>query len=192
MAVERYGGPTALAFTRQKLPVLPGTAELAATGVRAGAYVLAEAHTADGTATAPRLILLATGSELSLAMEARELLTAEGVPTRVVSMPSWERFEAQPSAYRDEVLPPDVSARVSIESGVSMGWDRWVNAREGAIMAIDRFGASAPAPEIFEKFGLSGDNLAAVARGVLRGDVRGVISPDAEHAGVSLDAAEGS
>ena len=186
LAVEHHSGPTALAFTRQKLPVLPGTAELASAGVRAGAYVLAEADAADGAATTPQLILLATGSELHLAMQARELLTAEGVPTRVVSMPSWERFEAQPASYRDEVLPPEITARVSIESGVSMGWDRWVNAREGAIMAIDRYGASAPAGEIFEKFGFSGSNLAAVARGVLDGEVRGVISPAPDHHGVDV------
>ncbi len=185
LAMENQQGPTALAFTRQKLPILPGTAELARDGVRAGAYVLAEATGADGSASAPELILIATGSEVSLAMAARELLTAEGVPTRVVSMPSWERFEAQPVAYRDEVLPPNVTARVSIESGVSLGWDRWVNQREGAIMAIDRYGASAPADEIFEAFGLTVENVARVARGVRAGDVRGVISPQAEHHGAS-------
>ncbi len=146
--------------------------------------------TADGTVTAPELILLATGSELHLAMGARAALTAEGRKVRVVSMPSWERFAAQPAAYRDEVLPPAVTARVSIESGVSFGWDRWVNQREGAIIAIDRYGASAPAPEIFEQFGFTVENLAEVARGVLAGDVRGIISPDADHAGTTLDAAE--
>ncbi len=188
LAIENRAGPTAMAFTRQQLPVLPGTAELARSGVRAGAYVLAEAARIDGTVTAPTLMLLATGSELHLAMAAREVLTAEGVPTRVVSMPSWERFEAQPAVYRDEVLPPSVRARVSIESGVSLGWDRWV--RDGAIMAIDRYGLSAPAGEIFEKFGFTADHVAEVARGVLAGDVRGVISPDADHKGTTLDAAE--
>jgi transketolase len=188
LAIEHSHGPTAMTFTRQKLPVLPGTGELARAGVRAGAYVLAEAATSDGTVTAPTLILMATGSELHLAMAARDTLSAEGVPTRVVSMPSWERFEAQPAAYRDEVLPPSVCARVSIESGVSLGWDRWV--RDGAIVAIDRYGLSAPAGEIFEKFGFTADNLAEVARGVLAGDVHGVISPDADHPGTTLDAAE--
>ena len=190
LAAENQAGPTALAFTRQPLPVLPGTRELARNGVRAGGYVLAEAATTDGTVTAPQLLLLASGSELHLAMEARELLTDDGVPTRVVSMPSWERFEAQPVAYRDEVLPPSVTARVSIEAGVSMGWDRWVNAREGAIMAIDRYGMSAPAAQIFEKFGFSGANVAKVARGVLSGDVRGVVSPGSDHAGASLASVE--
>jgi transketolase len=190
LAMENRHGPTALAFTRQKLPILPGTAELARAGVRAGAYVLAEAAGADGSVTAPELILIATGSEVNLAMAARDVLTAEGVPTRVVSMPSWERFGAQPAAYRDEVLPPTVTARVSIESGVSLGWDRWVNQREGAIMAIERYGASAPADEIFEAFGLTAENVARIARGVLAGDVRGVVSPEAEHHGASKTSPE--
>jgi transketolase len=185
LAMENRHGPTALAFTRQKLPILPGTAELARSGVRSGAYVLAEATAADGSVTAPELILIATGSEVHLAMAARDELTEEGVPTRVVSMPSWERFAAQPAAYRDEVLPPTVTARVSIESGVSLGWDRWVNQRDGAIMAIERYGASAPADEIFEAFGLTAVNVARVARGVLAGDVRGIVSPEAEHHGAS-------
>ncbi len=179
-----------MVFTRQKLPVLPGTAELAREGVRAGGYVLAEATTTNGAVTAPELILLATGSELHLAMGAREALTAEGLKVRVVSMPSWERFEAQPAAYRDEVLPPDVTARVSIESGVSLGWDRYVNQRHGAIVAIDRYGMSAPAPQIFEAFGFTVENVAEIARGVLAGDVCGIISPDAEHSGTTLEAAE--
>ncbi len=190
LAVEHTSGPVAMVFTRQALPVLPGTAELARDGVRAGGYVLAEAVGANGTVTAPELILLATGSELHLAMAAREALTAEGRKVRVVSMPSWERFEAQPAAYRDEVLPPAVRARVSIESGVSLGWDRWVNQRDGAIIAIDRYGMSAPAAQIFERFGFTVERLTEVARGVLAGQINGVISPDADHAGVTLEAAE--
>ena len=109
--------------------------------------------------------------------------TAEGIRTRVVSMPSWERFAAQPVAYRDEVLPPSVTARVSIEAGVSLGWDRWVGP-EGAIIAIDRFGASAPAEQLFEAFGFTAEHVAQVARGVMTGDVRGVVSrTPLEHAG---------
>ncbi len=190
LALEHRSGPVAMVFTRQKLPVLPGTAELARDGVRAGGYVLAEAINTDGTATAPELILVATGSELHLVMGAREALTAEGHKVRVVSLPSWERFEAQPASYRDEVLPPSVTARVSVESGVSMGWDRWVDQRHGAIVAIDRYGMSAPAPQIFEAFGFSVEKVTTVARGVLAGDVRGIISPDADHPGVTLEAAE--
>ena len=180
LAIEERDGPTALAFTRQKLPILPGTAELARDGVRAGAYVLADATDADGKAAVPDLILIATGSELHLAVAARTILTGEGIRTRVVSMPCWERFEAQPEAYRDAVLPPTTTRRVSIEAGVSLGWDRWVGP-EGAMMAIDRFGLSAPAERIFEHFGFTAEHVAEVARGVLVGERRGVISPPAGH-----------
>jgi transketolase len=191
LAVENRQGPTALALTRQKLPVLPGTAELARDGVRAGAYVLAEATTSEGTVTGPELILIATGSELALAMAARDVLEADGVRTRVVSMPCWERFAAQPSAYRDQVLPPGVRARVSIEAGVSLGWERWVGNEAGAIIAIDRFGLSAPAEQIFERFGFTTENVVRVARGVLAGEIHGVISPSGEHGpGTTLQAAE--
>ena len=125
LAVERPAipgaqpGPVALALTRQKLPTLPGTPEQAREGVRRGGYVLREA--AGGT---PQLILIGTGSELQLAFSAAEPLEADGIPTRVVSLPCWERFEAQDQAYRDKVLPPDVRKRVCVEVGVSMGWER--------------------------------------------------------------------
>jgi transketolase len=180
LAVEHGGGPVALAFSRQKLPILPGTAGHAREGVRAGAYVLAEAAGPDGTAGDPDLILIASGSEVELALAARALLTAEGIRTRVVSMPCWERFAEQPAAYRDEVLPPTVTRRVSLEAGVSLGWDRWVGA-EGAIIAIDRFGLSAPAGRIFERFGFTPARVAEVARGVVAGAVRGVVSPAPGH-----------
>ncbi|CAN5715670.1 transketolase [soil metagenome] len=181
LAVEHAAGPTALAFSRQKLPVLPGTAERARRGVRVGAYILAEASDPGGTPTAPDLILLASGSELSLAVGAREALTAEGIRTRVVSMPCWERFAAQPAAYREEVLPASVTRRVSVEAGASLGWERWVG-QEGAIIAIDRFGLSAPASEIFERFGFTPEGVADVARGVMTGDIRGIVSPPPDHA----------
>jgi len=187
LAVEHRRGPTALALSRQKLPTLPGTADLARLGVRAGAYVIAEATTPDGTVTGPELILIATGSELHLAMAAREILTAEGIRTRVVSMPCWERFEAQPAAYRAEVLPPEVESRVSIEAGASLGWERWVRPDRGAIMAIDRFGLSAPAEHIFERFGFTVEHVVEVARGVRAGEVSGVIAPRPEHGGVRLE-----
>ena len=182
LAVEHRGGPVALALSRQKLPVQPGTAELARAGVRSGAYVLAEAVTVDGTVTGPELILIASGSEVALAMAVRETLTAEGVRTRVVSMPSWERFTAQPAAYRDEVLPRDVRARVSIEAGVSLGWERWVG-DGGAIVAVDRFGLSAPAEQAFERLGLTTEAVTQVARGVIAGEVRGVVSAASSHGG---------
>jgi transketolase len=170
LAVSRGDGPVALALTRQKLPTLPGTAELAREGVARGGYVLREASGSAG----PSLILIATGSELQLAFAAAETLEADGIPTRVVSLPCWERFEAQDAAYRDAVLPPTVRARVSIEIGVTLGWDRWVG-DEGAIIGLDHFGASAPAGTIFEKFGFTAERVAAVGRGVVRDGLRGRI-----------------
>jgi transketolase len=177
LAVERRHGPVALAFTRQKLPILPGTAELAGRGVRYGAYVLADAVGAEGSTVQPDLIIIATGSELHLAMAAREELTGEGIRTRVVSMPCWERFEAQSQAYRDHVLPPEVTNRLSVEAGVSLGWDRWVGP-EGSMMSIERFGASAPAADIFREFGFTPVHVAELARRVLTGRAERVVSPE--------------
>ena len=182
LAIERRDGPVALAFTRQKLPTLEGTLHRATEGVSRGAYILAHALDEEGSPAQPDLILLATGSELQLAMAAREELSAEGIRTRVVSMPCWERFEEQDARYRDRVLPPDCTKRVSIEAGASLGWDRWVGP-EGAMMAIERFGASAPAQDIFERFGFTVERTVEVARGVLTGDLRGVVSPAPDHVG---------
>ncbi len=173
LAVERPwiegagSGPVALALTRQKLPTLPGTSELAREGVRRGGYVLREA--AGGT---PQLILIATGSELQLAFHAAEALEADGIPSRVVSLPCWERFEAQDAAYRDEVLPPAVRRRVTVEAGVSLGWERWAG-DEGAIIGIDHFGASAPAGTIFREFGFTAERVAEAGRAVVRDGLRG-------------------
>ena len=167
MAIERQDGPIALALTRQKLPVLEGTAEKARDGVARGGYVL---HEAKGGA--PELILMATGSELQLAMVAGSTLEDGGIATRVVSMPCWERFEAQDQAYRDEVLPPGVRKRVSVEVGVSLGWERWVG-DEGAIIGLDHFGASAPAGTIFEHFGFTAARVADVGRRVVREGLKG-------------------
>jgi transketolase len=179
VAAERRDGPVALALTRQKLPIQPGTAKIALDGVGRGGYVLADATADDGRPTTPDLILLATGSEVSLAMDARAVLIEGGARTRVVSLPCWELFMAQPQAYRDEVLPPGVTRRVSIETGVALGWERWVG-DDGAMIAIERFGASAPYKDILEHFGFTKDNVVRVARGVLTGAVRGIVSPAAE------------
>jgi transketolase len=174
LAVERpsiagaTSGPVALALTRQKLPTLPGTAELAREGVRRGGYVLREA---EGGRT-PELILIGTGSELHLCFQAAEDLEADGVPTRVVSLPCWERFEAQDQAYRDSVLPPSVKKRVTVESGVSLGWERYAG-DEGAIIGIDHFGASAPAGTILEQFGLTEDRVTEVGWKVAREGLHG-------------------
>ena len=123
-------------------------------------------------AATPRIILIGTGSELQLAFGAAEALEADGIAARVVSLPCWERFELQDAAYRESVLPRAVRARVSVEAGVSLGWERWVG-DEGAIVGLDHFGASAPAGTIFEKFGFTVDRVVDVARGVLAGTVRG-------------------
>jgi transketolase len=171
LALERRDGPVAMAFTRQKLPTLAGTAEQAREGVRRGGYVLRPASTeVDGGA--PTLILIATGSELALATDAADMLETEGIATRVVSLPCWERFDAQDVAYRDSVLPPSARKRVTVEAGVSLGWERWAG-DEGAIVALDRFGASAPASTIFAHFGFSAEHVAEVGRGVVRDGLRG-------------------
>ena len=157
-AMQRTQGPVGLALTRQKLPVLdPKLAK----GAAQGAYILCEAS------SEPKLILMATGSEVHLAVEARTRLEAEGVPTRVVSMPCWEIFNEQTQGYRDQVLPPAVKARVSIEAGVTFGWQRWVG-DGGACIGLDHFGASAPAEILFEKFGLTVANVVATAKGLLK------------------------
>jgi transketolase len=164
VAMERAHGPTALIFSRQKLPVLEQTAAAGAEGVAKGAYILADAE-----GGAPEIILLATGSEVALAVAARGELAKQGVRARVVSFPSWELFEAQPQAYRDSVLPPDMRARLSIEAGVGQGWHRWVG-DAGDIMSIEKFGASAPYKEIYKHYGLTvGDAVERALRLLGRG-----------------------
>ncbi len=149
--------PVALALSRQKLPLLAETTSAAA-GLPRGAYVLR-----DPRDQAPALALLATGSEVSLALAAAERLDAEGIPTRVISMPSLELFAAQPADYRDAVLPPALRARLAIELGVSLGWQRWVG-EAGAVLAVDRYGASAPAEVILHQLGFTVERVVARAR----------------------------
>jgi transketolase len=152
VALEREGGPVGLALSRQKLPTLEHTS---VDGVGRGAYVLWEAEEANGL---PDLILLATGSEVHVALDAALRLDEQGVHGRVVSMPCWELFEAQGREYRDQVLPPDVKARVSVEAGVALGWERWVG-DEGDSISIEHFGASAPGATVLEKFGYTVDGV---------------------------------
>jgi transketolase len=156
--LETTNHPTALALSRQNLPVLPAEA---AGHAGQGGYVLAEAST--GT---PKLILIATGSEVALAVTARERLEAEGTPTRVVSMPCREWFDAQPEAYRTQVLPRDVKARVSVEAGIAQGW-REVVGDAGEIISIEHFGASAEGNILFEQFGFTPDRVVAAAHATL-------------------------
>ncbi len=160
-ALLNTAGPTALVLTRQKLPVLKRGLGASADGTLQGAYVLADAG-----GGAPRLILMATGSEVSLCLAARDILEREGVPTRVVSMPSLEIFARQPEDYRSGVLPPTVTARLAVEAAASFGWHRWVGTA-GDVLGIERFGASAPYERIFREFGFTADNVAARARAVL-------------------------
>lgn len=166
IAILRRHAPTALALTRQKVAVIDRQRFAPAADVRRGGYVLAEAETADGEVTTPKLILIATGSEVSLALDAREKLQGEGSPTRVVSLPCFELFEEQSKEYRDEVLPPAVTARLSIEAGVCQGWDRYVGTK-GAMICLDRFGASAPGEVALDKLGFNVENVLAHARALL-------------------------
>jgi transketolase len=160
-AIEHTDRPTALVLTRQNLPVLDRSALGDVEGVAQGAYVLAEA----GSGT-PQVVLIATGSEVPIALEARELLEAEGTPTRVVSMPCREWFEAQDASYRQRVLPPDVRARVSVEAAVALGWRDFVG-DDGECVALDHFGASAPYQILYEQFGLTAERVVAAAHSSL-------------------------
>ena len=160
VAVEAQG-PVALILSRQNLDVLDRSVLAPAGGLAQGAYVLADAEGAP--AGAPDLILIASGSEVQVALGARELLGQEGVQARVVAMPSWELFEAQPQAYRESVLPPTVTARLAIEAGVRWGWDRYVGP-QGDVVGVDRFGASAPLGVIWEKFGFTAQAVAERAK----------------------------
>jgi transketolase len=157
-AIKRQHAPTVLSLSRQKVALIDRKKYAVAKGLHKGAYVLAEAETRAGKPTTPKLMIIATGSEIGLAMEAREQLNAAGTPTRVVSMPCWEFFDAQPQKYRDEVLPPKVTARLAIEAGVSQGWHKYVGDR-GDVLAVDRFGASAPAEDVFRDYGFTVENV---------------------------------
>jgi transketolase len=185
LAILRRHAPTALALTRQKVPLIDRQVHASAEGLRRGGYVLAEAETAGergssptvregsgygtgsgGDRVTPQLILIATGSEVSLALEARAQLQQDGIPTRVVSMPCTELFEEQTQAYRDEVLPPQVTARLSIEAGVRQGWDRYVGPK-GDVVCLDRFGASAPGDVALRNLGFNVENVLTHARVLL-------------------------
>ena len=160
-ALLRKHAPTAFALSRQKVALIDRNQYGNASGSHRGAYILAEAENG-----APQLILIATGSEVGLAIEARERLQAENIPTRVVSMPCWEFFEEQSQEYRDQILPPAIKPRLAIEAGVRMGWERWIGL-EGDALTQDRFGLSAPAADVFKEFGFTVENVVAKARELL-------------------------
>ncbi|MHA1965440.1 MAG: transketolase, partial [Candidatus Thorarchaeota archaeon] len=160
IAIERTYGPTLMAFTRQKVPILDRTKYATASGLRKGAYILAD------LGENPEIILMATGSEVSLIVEAGEKLFADGVSVRLVSFPSWELFESQSQEYRDSVLPPDVRIRLAVEAGVSQGWKKWTG-DAGGIIAVDKFGKSAPSNVVFEAYGFTVENVLEKARQLL-------------------------
>jgi transketolase len=162
LAIERRHGPTLLALTRQNVPTLDRTNYAPANGLEKGAYVLAdlgEGH--------PDLILMASGSEVGLIVEAGKQLAAQALKVRLVSFPSWELFAAQSLAYRDSVLPGTIKTRLAVEAGVPMGWERWVG-EKGVLIGIDRFGASAPAETVYRELGLTVENIVARALSLVR------------------------
>jgi transketolase len=161
VALERRDGPTALILTRQKLPVLAETRRNYADTVARGAYILAE------SSGIPTLILIATGSEVSLALEARDIMAEKGTAVRVVSMPSWELFDAQPTEYQESVLPPQIRARLAIEAGVSMGWHKYVGPN-GDVIGLEHFGASAPYKVLMQRWGFTPEAVVERAMKLLK------------------------
>jgi transketolase len=153
--------PAVLVLSRQPLPTLDRTKYAPAAGVERGAYVLADAPGGH-----PEVILIASGSEVSVAVDAHENLIAEGVRSRVVSMPSWDIFEHQTQEYRDRVLPPEVTARIAIEQASTFGWERYVGAK-GRVIGMTTFGASAPLKELQRKFGFEPARVTAMAKQLL-------------------------
>ncbi|MDU0477752.1 transketolase [Staphylococcus chromogenes] len=160
-AIEAPAGPKGLALTRQNVPVLEGTKEKAVAGVKRGAYVLVEASN-----NAPEVILMASGSEVQIAVEAATILEADGTPTRVVSVPCMDWFLQQDQSYIDEILPPAVTARVSVEAGVAMPWHRFLGTH-GEAVSLEDFGASADYQKLYEEFGMTTENVVAAARRTL-------------------------
>lgn len=161
-ALEHKDGPSLIVLTRQAIPTFDRDENNSASSVANGAYILS-----DSKGKVPDLILMGSGSEVQLAMEAQDQLAQEGIDARVVSMPSWELFEAQDSAYKESIFPKAVTARISIEAGSTVGWDRWVGSK-GKAIGIDHFGASAPYEDIYENFGLTVDRLVKEARELLK------------------------
>ena len=153
MAMEYKEGPIAIILTRQNVPVIDRTRFNPANGLRKGAYILA-----DSSSAKPEIILMATGSEVHLALEVYERLRNEGIGVRVVNMPSWELFEKQPEQYRSEILPPEITVRMSIEAGVTLGWHKYAGLG-GEIVGIDHFGASAPGKTVLKEFGFTSENV---------------------------------
>jgi transketolase len=157
IALANIKGPTTLVFSRQNLPVLDRSVCSVASGTRRGGYILWE------SSSNPQLILIATGSEVSITLAAARKLAAEGINVRVVSLPSWEIFDRQPQEYRHSVLPPAITARISVEAGIKLGWEHYVGL-QGKIIGMNTFGASAPGPVLYEKFGFTESKIVEAAK----------------------------
>ncbi|HWD08806.1 MAG TPA: transketolase [Actinomycetota bacterium] len=166
--MSHTGGPVALVLTRQNVPVLDRSTLAPASGLHKGAYTLYEPPAANGGSPVPDVIIIATGSEVFISVDAAGRLASDGIRARVVSMPSWELFARQPQSYRDEVLPPAVTARLSVECLSIFGWERWVGER-GASIGLDHYGASAPGEVVLREFGFTAENVAAHARALVSG-----------------------
>ena len=153
--------PAVIVLSRQPLPTFDRSKYASAAGVARGAYVMA-----DAPGGSPEIILIASGSEVALVVEAHETLLTQGIRSRVVSMPSWDIFEHQPQSYRDSVLPPEVTARIAVEQGSVLGWERYVGAA-GQVIGMKTFGASAPLKELQRKFGFEPERIVAAAKELL-------------------------
>jgi transketolase len=164
-ALKQEKGPVAFALTRQGNPTLDRKAFAPADGLKRGAYILSDSE--DGGN--PDIILMASGSEVHIALEAAKRLQEQDISVRVVSMPSWEIFDRQPEEYRNRVLPPEIMARVAIEAGVTQGWHRYLGHR-AEVVGIDHFGASAPYKILYEKFGMTAERVVEKALGLLLAD----------------------
>jgi transketolase len=162
VAALKKDGPTALLLSRQNLPVIDRAKYADARNLKKGAYVLSEAEGGK-----PELIIIATGSEVQISLEAQAVLSAEGRKVRVVSFPSWELFEAQPEEYRLSVLPPEVKRRVVVEAGQSLGWEKYAGP-DGVIVGMHTFGESGPYQELARHFGFTAENVVAQSRKVLQ------------------------
>jgi transketolase len=160
--MQLHHEPAVLVLSRQALPTLDRGKYAPASGLARGAYVLGDAPGGN-----PEVIIIATGSEVSLAVQAHEKLLAEGIRSRVVSMPSWDIFDHQPQEYQDSVLPPDVQARIAVEQASTFGWERYVG-RSGRIIGMKTFGASAPLKELQKKFGFEPEHIVAAAKELLQ------------------------
>jgi transketolase len=162
IAMQRKDGPVAIVLTRQKTPTFDRSKVAPAAGVQNGGYVLS-----DAPGGAPQALIIATGSEVAIALGAQEKLLAQGIRARVVSLPSWEIFASQSPEYRDSVLPRAIKARVSIEAGATLGWQRWVGS-EGVAIGIDRFGASGPGGVLMKQFGMHADAVVGAVTGLVK------------------------